>query len=331
MKISYKQFFDSPEVPESLIYLILGKPYHLQNDVQSRLESFLKKSGSSIKHLVVDSDFDINEIRNDFESYSLFEEKKVLILNITSNSVPKKLLDYLLNNKVPIDLNLIIKLGPQTPAFKRGKFLSMLSAEGCIIEISELRGLHLNNWVKQKFKKNNITYNDELFEKLIDKNEGNTSSISQELYKMSLLNISDISVYFDYLQKEYKFTEYDLIDSILELNTAKSIKILNYLESVKSPEVYILFLINSEIKKIYYLLNNLSPQPYIPNHKKSLYSAFSRKSNSDNLLGLLELSYVIDKKIKTGSGNFNVWHQLEILVASFILNEPLNNMNKETG
>ena len=45
MKISYKQFFDSPEIPESSIYLILGKPYHLQNDIQSRLESFFKKSG----------------------------------------------------------------------------------------------------------------------------------------------------------------------------------------------------------------------------------------------------------------------------------------------
>ena len=62
MKISYKQFFDSQEIPESSIYLILGKPYHLQNDIQSRLESFFKKSGSSIKHLVVDSDFDIYEI-----------------------------------------------------------------------------------------------------------------------------------------------------------------------------------------------------------------------------------------------------------------------------
>ena len=329
MKISYKQFFDSPEVPESFIYLILGKPYHLQNDVQSRLESFLKKSGSSVEHLVVDSDFDINEIRNNFESYSLFEEKKALVLNIVSNTIPKKLLDYLLNNKVPKDLNLIIKLGPQTPAFKRGKFLSMLNSEGCIIEISELKGIHLNSWVKQKFKKNNITYSDELFEKLIQKNEGNTSSISQELYKMSLLNISDISVYFNYLQKEYKFTEYDLIDSMLELNTSKSIKILNYLESVKSSEVYLLFLINSEIKKIYYLINNLLPQPYIPNNKKNLYSAFSRKSNSNNLLGLIELSYVIDRRIKTGAGNFNIWNQLEILVASFILNEPLNDINKE--
>jgi DNA polymerase III delta subunit len=331
MKISYKQFFDSPEVPESLIYLILGKPYHLQNDVQSRLESFLKKSGSSIKHLVVDAEFDVDEIRNDFESYSLFEEKKVLVLNIVSNAIPKKLLDYLLNNKASKDLNLIIKLGPQTPAFKRGKFLSMLNSEGCIIEISELMGLNLSNWVKQKFKKNNITYSDELFEKLIEKSEGNTSSISQELYKMSLLNISDISVYFDYLQKEYKFIEYDLIDSVLELNMAKSIKILNYLKSVKSPEVYILFLINSEIKKIYYLLNNLSPQPYIPNHKRALYNTFSRKSNNNNLLDLMELCYVIDRRIKTGAGNFNVWHQLEILVASFILNEPLNNMSKEIG
>ena len=331
MKISYKQFFDSPEIPESSIYLVLGKPYHLQNDIQSRLESFFKKSGSSIKHLVVDSDFDIYEIRDDFESYSLFEEKKSIILNVVSNTIPKKLLDYLLNNKVPKDLNLIIKLGPQTPAFKRGKFLSMLNAEGCIIEISELKGIHLNSWVKQKFKKNNISYSDEFFEKLIEKNEGNTSSISQELYKMSLLDISDVSTYFDYLQKEYKFTEYDLIDSILEGNIPKSTRILNYLESVKASEVYILFLINSEIKKVYYLLNNLSPKPYIPNYKKNLYNTFIRKSTSNDILSLLELCYMIDKRIKAGAGNFKVWHQLEILITSFILNKPLNNMSKETS
>ena len=65
MKISYKQFFDRPEVPDSSIYLILGKPYHLQNDVQHRLESYFKRGGSSIKNLVIDSDFDINYITGD--------------------------------------------------------------------------------------------------------------------------------------------------------------------------------------------------------------------------------------------------------------------------
>ena len=49
------------------------------------------------------------------------------------------------------------------------------------------------------------------------------------------------------------------------------------------------------------------------------------------MLDLLELCYMIDKRIKTGAGNFKVWHQLEILITSFILNEPLNNMSKEIG
>ena len=90
-------------------------------------------------------------------------------------------------------------------------------------------------------------------------------------------------------------------------------------------------MINSEIKKVYYLINNLSPRPYIPNYKKNLYNSFIHKSTSNSILNLLELCYVIDKRIKTGVGNFKTWHQLEILIASFILNEPLNNMSKEIG
>ena len=49
-----------------------------------RLESNFKRAGaSSIKYLVIDSDFDINDIRNDFESYSRYlKKKKSLVLNI---------------------------------------------------------------------------------------------------------------------------------------------------------------------------------------------------------------------------------------------------------
>ena len=67
---------------------------------------------------------------------------------------------------------------------------------------------------------------------------------------MSLLNIKDIGTYFDYIQQEYKFTEFDLIDSIISNDLKKTIRILNYLKSIKSSEVYILFLLSNEIKKI---------------------------------------------------------------------------------
>jgi DNA polymerase III delta subunit len=221
------------------------------------------------------------------------------------------------------DLVIVIKLNPQSPSFKKTKIYSKIDSDGCVIEIYELAGSSLIEWMKMKFKKNNITYTEELFKKLIDKNEGNTSAISQELYKMSLLDISDVGIYFDFIQKEYKYSEFDLIDSIVDCNIQKALKILGYLKSIKSPEVYILFLINSEIKKIHSLACKLSPPPYIPSFKKNIYDKFSENYNKEHLMNLLQSCYAIDKSIKLGIENSNIWHDLEVLVVAFIMRKPL--------
>ena len=321
MKISYKEFLDLQAIPEVSLYLILGGPYHLQNEVQHRIERVLNDDDTNIKNFIVDSDFSIDSFKSELELMPLFEPKRLIILNIVSNSMPKNLSDMIMNFVIPKDISIIIKLDTQTASFKKTKTFEYFLKSYFIIEVLELKGIMLKNWVKQKFVKNKIKYSDEFFERLLEKNEGNTSAISQELYKMSLLNISDINAYFNYLQKEYKFSEYDLINSLLETDLQKSIKILKYLKSVKAPEVYILFLLNMEIKKIYSLAGDLSPSPYIPNYKKSTYSRLVNNINTQILESLMELCYFIDKSIKTGVNNINIWHQLEILISSFILNK----------
>ena len=217
-----------------------------------------------IRDSIVDSDFNIEILKDDLENYSLFSDNKLILLNVISNTLPKNISSYLTDMKFVSDSVIVLKLSVQSPSFKKTKIYSKIESQGCVIEVHELSGANLNDWVKKKFLKNNIIYNEDLFKKLIDKNEGNTSAISQELYKMSLLDIKDVGVYFDYLQKEYKFTEFDLTDSMIDGDLKKTLKILSYLKSIKSPDVYILFLINNEIKKVYSLSNNLSPQPYIP-------------------------------------------------------------------
>jgi DNA polymerase III delta subunit len=276
MKITYKKFISSSRISEYGIYLILGKPYHLQNEVQSKIEQYYTNKEYMIKKIIVDSDFNLEAIKDDFENYSLFSENKFILFNVISNTIPKNLSEYLLERKSTPDLVILIKLSPQAPSFKKTKIYSKIDADGCVIEIHELTGLNLIEWMKMKFKKNNITYTEELFKKLIDKNEGNTSAISQELYKMSLLDINDVGIYFDFIQKEYKYSEFDLIDAIVDCNIHKALKIIDYLKSIKSPEVYILFLINSEIKKIHSLVCKLSPPPYIPNFKKIFMIDFLR-------------------------------------------------------
>ena len=103
----------------------------------------------------------------------------------------------------------------------------------------------------------------------------------------------------------------------------KTLKILSYLKSIKSPDVYILFLINNEIKKVYSLSNNLSPQPYLPSFKKNSYSKFSRDYSNQHLIDLMQYCYSIDKLIKLGSSQNHIWHNLEVVVTSFVLKKPL--------
>ena len=167
MKIAYKSFITTTTIPEYPIYLILGNPYHLQNEVEFRLENYYKKKLYVIKKYVVDSDFDLGQIKDDFENYSLFADKKVISLNIISNTIPKTLSEYLMEIPIVPDIVIILKLCGQSPSFKKTKIFSKIDTSGCIIEVFELSGSNLNDWVRRKFTRNKINFSEELFKKLI--------------------------------------------------------------------------------------------------------------------------------------------------------------------
>ena len=78
MKITYKQFFEHRRVPESSLYFLVGKPYHLQNEVQFNIEFNLKAKDFDIKTYLIDSDVNLDQIRSNFETLSLFNEKNYL-------------------------------------------------------------------------------------------------------------------------------------------------------------------------------------------------------------------------------------------------------------
>ena len=78
MKITYKNFINSSRISEYPIYLIIGNPYHLQNEVQFRLENYFKNKEYTIKKYIVDSDFNIEILKDDLENYSLFSDNKLI-------------------------------------------------------------------------------------------------------------------------------------------------------------------------------------------------------------------------------------------------------------
>ena len=326
MKLNHREFTKSREIPKLPIYLIYGSPKHLQNEVERKICSFYKNNNfSEKKNFVVDTDFSSEELQNEIELIPLFKENRIIILNIVSNSMPQKIKEILQNSKIPDDLKIIVKLDKQTSSFKKTNFYEFCSNSNCVIEVFELKGNDLKDWVKQKFFINKLKYSDEIFDKIINKSEGNTLSIAQELYKMSLMELNDLNNYFDIIQSDYKFSEYDLLDSCLNHNLSKSLKILNYLQSVNFPEPYILFLLHNEVKKIYSLSNNSKLEVYIPSYRVKIYQNLLSHIDISVLLDLIEYCHEIDKNIKTGSISIGFWHQLEILISCFILNKTVKN------
>ena len=72
---------------------------HLQNEVQSKIEQYYRKKEYMVKKIIVDSDFSLEIIKDDFENYSLFAENKFILFNVISNTIPKSLTEYLLERK----------------------------------------------------------------------------------------------------------------------------------------------------------------------------------------------------------------------------------------
>ena len=105
-----------------------------------------------------------------------------------------------------------------------------------------------------------------------------------------------------------------------------NLKILNHLESVNFPTVYLLFLLNSEIRKIYQLSSGDS-KAFIPSYKTKIYNNLLNKVDVNVLSSLIEYCHKIDKTIKTGIDNISTWHQLEILISCFILNKTIKEFS----
>ena len=123
MKINFSQVFKGKTIPESPLYMIYGKPYHLIAEARYRIQSYCSQHKNlQSKTYFVDADFKIEELRSDLGSLSLFSEDMIISLNILSPSIPKNLQDYLLTVNIPENHKIIISKPDSSSSFRKTKF-----------------------------------------------------------------------------------------------------------------------------------------------------------------------------------------------------------------
>ena len=316
MIVDYIKFKKLPLSSEMVLFFIHGNPRNISNELEHDILNFYKKLDYKQQTYVIDDDSQTDIINNSYFEQSLFDDKKIITLNIVSNSIPKNLkvfIETVVTNKN--QNRIIIKLDRQPSSFKNTKFYKHISSNSCLIELYELKGKLLEQWVINKCKINKISYDDQFISNLIELNFNNSLSISQTIYQKSLMDVIDKRD----TAENSKYGEYDLVDTLLNKDYLKFLKISNYLQSINSPLTYIIFLLNSELEKLYLIQQSKNNKPFIPQFLQKKYSVASSRYTTDSLLNALKNIVKLDVNSKYNSKNSNSWASFNDLF-SIIMN-----------
>ena len=304
MIVDYIKFKKLPLTSEMALFFIHGNPRNISNELEHDILNFYKKLDYKQQTYVIDDDSQTDIINNCYFEQSLFDDKKIITLNVVSNSIPKNLKVFIETVVTKKNQNrIIIKLDRQSSSFKNTKFYKHISSNSCLIEIYELKGKLLEQWVINKCKINKISYDDQFISNLIELNFNNSLSISQTIYQKSLMNVIDERD----TAENSKYGEYDLVDTLLNKDYLRFLKISNYLQNINAPLTYIIFLLNSELEKLYLIQQSKNNKPFIPQFLQAKYSAASSRYTTDSLLNALKNIIKLDINSKYNSKNSNSW------------------------
>jgi len=309
MVLDYVKFKNFPLTAEIPLFLVHGNPRNISNEIERDIIIFYKKLGFKRINYVIDDDTQTEDVKRNLYEQSLFEEKKLFVINIVSRSIPmnmKKLIDAWISQHAGD--RIIIKLDRQSASFKKTNLYKNISKVACVVEIYELKGQVLERWVVGKCKANNLEFNQDYIKELIDCNLNNSLSISQSIYLKGLMDNNVNSMI-----ESSKYSEYDLIDTLLNKDASGFLKVSSYLKEIDTSLTYIIFLVNQELEKLYSLIKPTTSKPYIPPFLIAKYTSASKKYTLDELLFLLKNIASIDIKSKYMSKKSNPWMSFDSL------------------
>ena len=132
MILDYVKFKKLSIQDESQLFVIHGNPRNISNEIEHDIINFYKKDNYIRTNYVVDDDSQTENINNNFYEQSLFNDKKLITINIASNSIPaslKKLLQIISSQKNTNKV--VVKIDRQQSSFKNTKFYKEITKSTC--------------------------------------------------------------------------------------------------------------------------------------------------------------------------------------------------------
>lgn len=236
MKLKVEQLASHLQKPLAPVYMVSGdEPLQLSECVDkirlaARDQGF---SGRDIMH--VEKSFDWRSLLQTANELSLFAEKKIIELRLTSPKLgdagSKSLLNYI---SAPSSDNILLLTAPKLDqATQKTKWFKTLEKAGVNIQVWPLAENQLRGWVANRARKKGLSITPDAAHLLAERAEGNLLSAAQEIEKLVLTTqgVIDLDVVMDQVTDSAKFDVFALVDAALAGKSERVVRILANLQS----------------------------------------------------------------------------------------------------
>ncbi len=238
------------------IYFVCGdEPLQVMESTDRIRAEARKREYTEREVMDVDAQFDWNLLLDAGNSLSLFAEKRIIELRMPSGKPGKNGSQVLQQyaQRPAEDAILIVSSGKLDGSAKNTKWFKTIDQQGVVIQCWPVSVDQLPGWIQQRLQSRGIHADSEAVQLLADRVEGNLLAASQEVDKLFLL-FGAGKLSFEQaasaVADSARYNIYDLVDSALSGDVARTARIISGLKSEGVEPVLMLWALSREIRQL---------------------------------------------------------------------------------
>lgn len=314
---------------------VAGDETLLVQESCDEIRKYAQEQGFSEREVyTVQGNFDWNILLESSNNLSLFAEKKILDLRLSSaklDDAGKKALHAYLEDPSPDNL-LLISSPRIEKAATNTKWFKKIDAQAFIVVIWPINSQNLAGWIKQRLKRHGLTANEHAIDILCQRTEGNLLATAQEIDKLSILSENkelDAQMVARAVADSARFNIYTLIDTCFAGNTARALNILYHLKAESEDSLKIVNFLCKELRSLCKMalqiekgqsINAAMQSERIWKNKMGPVSTVLNNHSLMQLQAFLNDASTIDQSVK-GLNNLNTWDELSRLIQNLSSNQ----------
>lgn len=312
------------------LYLIAGDEPLQQMEAADAVRNAVRARGFTGREVLhAGKGFDWRELGAAAGMRSLFAERRLIELRLPGGKpgdAGARALRAWAENP-PEDCVLLIVSGKLEPSARCSKWFQALEKGGVVVQVWPLKPAELPVWIEKRLRARGVQATPEAVALLAERVEGNLLAAAQEIEKLHLL-YGERRLHPEAIAAAVgdsaRFTIYELVDSALAAEAARSVRILRGLQEEGVEAVLVLWALSREIRQLEGMaveladgvpLEQLLHRHRVWEQRKPLIREGLRRHPVRRWQQLLRRAARVDRVIK-GAEEGNPWDELLQLILS---------------